>query len=61
VDCGHGSPGLLAQDSAAGVGNFDVDIVGAADSLTGDVIVMLIVVLMSVWVSRRVWDIRRHG
>jgi hypothetical protein len=45
------------------VGNVDVNIVGAADSLTGDVMLMLIVVvvLMSAWVSSRVWDIRRHG
>jgi hypothetical protein len=36
---------LLARDSAGGVGTFDVDIVGAADPLTGDVMVMLVVVV----------------
>jgi len=42
--------------------NFDVDVVGAADSVTGNVMVMLVVlILMSAWVSGRVWDIRRHG
>jgi hypothetical protein len=66
VDCGHGGPaGLLARDSVGGVGNFDVDIVGAAGSLTGDVMVLLIVVvvivLFSEWVSGRVWDIIGHG
>jgi len=35
--------------------NFDVDMVGAADSVTGDVMVMLIVVIwMSAWVSGKV-------
>jgi hypothetical protein len=37
--------GLLARDSAGGVRTFDVDIIGAADSLAGDVMVMLIVVI----------------
>jgi hypothetical protein len=47
---------LLDRDNVGGVGNFDVDIVGSADSLTGDVMVMLIVVVvvMSAWVSGRV-------
>jgi hypothetical protein len=56
VDCGHGGSGLLDRDNVGGVGNFDVDIVGSADSLTGDVMVMLIVVVvvMSAWVSGRV-------
>ena len=54
----------MARDSAGGMGNIDVDIAGAADSLIGDVMVTVIVVavvmLMSAcqWASDIVWDIR---
>ena len=62
VDCRRRGRGLLARDSAGGVENFDVDIAGAADSLTGDVmvtvIIIVVVVLMSASVSysARVWS-----
>jgi hypothetical protein len=50
--------GLLARGNASDVGNLNVDIVGAASSLTKVVTVMLIVivmgVLLSAWVGGRI-------
>ena len=52
---GHG--GLLARGYTDRLGNLDLDVIGAADSLTGDIMltVMLIVVaaLLSVWIGGR--------
>jgi hypothetical protein len=44
------------------MGNFDVDIAGAADSLTGDVMVtvIVVVVVMSAWASNIVWGIKKR-
>ena len=44
--------GLLARDSASGVGNLNVDIVGAADPLTKVVTVILIDIVEGVFVVR---------
>ena len=44
------------------MGNIDVDIAGAADSLTGDVMVtvIVVVVVMSAWASNIVWGIKKR-
>jgi hypothetical protein len=42
--------GLLARGNASGVGNLNVDIVGAADPLTEVVTVMLINIIVGVFV-----------
>ena len=62
VDCRHRGLGLLARDSIGGMGNIDVDIAGAADSLTGDVMVtvIVVVVVMSAWASNIVWGIKKR-
>lgn len=46
--------GLLARGNASGVGNLNVDIVRAADSSTKVAMAMLIIVILSVWLSERV-------
>ena len=51
---GHG--GLLAWGYTDRLGNLDVDVIGAANSLTGDIMltVMSIVALLSAWIGGRV-------
>jgi len=61
----------LAWRDVGGLREFNFDIVRAADSLTGDVMIMVmlivvvvivvIVVLLSAWVGGRVGVIRRRG
>jgi hypothetical protein len=58
---GHG--GLLAWGYTRGLGNLEVDIIGATDSLTGDVMltIMLIVVVIIVIISGGRGDWRRRS